>query len=566
MFIFAIENSVLSNKSYRVRFAKNHQQITMKSILKYYLDISFFSSLILSMSGGYVSYLLTEITAGHINNIISNLLNMFILLEENDLLIYSWCIAFFINMSILLANGIIINYIRNSEFAMTTEIRNKIWKSEYDEKNEMSYLIPKVSINATTFVKSGLRAIGTFANLFVPIILMMFTKETRGVSIILLFTVPIQFVVCLMLNFYIGKKSMETHYQSLELYNYRSDIDSLVSTAIRNNNTTALHNQYQHIQNKLSRINIRFENIFVLIASIGAFFLLLNIILASKFVSANEGRGILGMSFPIFMLGFTISDTMQSFIMFISYLTKINKGIIAKAEGEERIEKIEKIEIKELSDRKGKREVFKNYTQEIDLNKEIILIEGPSGSGKSSLMEIITLVRTPSNIEEDEYIKSGLYINGISGDNIKKESYNDLILYIKQKHPVIKYISIKTLFKIMSPGISIHEIHEYLKIVSLDDRIKDLNITPEGFSGGENQRLFIALNLSILRVKNAQIIFLDEITSSLSENQSEMILNNIITLAKEHGFIIFFITHQESLKSSSFFTISLSDPFQGIGD
>ncbi len=554
-----------SHQSYIYRFIKYKKNIDFYIIIKFYINKYAYISVILSIFMSILTYYNMQIMSRNIDTFLLKIINIFYSEISNDAkLMCMWVFVFLSYMLILTLNLLIINFFKLAENSIKEEVKNICISSYIAKDTDINYLINSVTISATNFIKSAFKVFMMTLCMIIPIIIMLFNEKLIG--IILAVSTVLYIIFCYFITKIIAKKSINVQNISQNSYQMLSDLDGLSDIMVRNNNIDTLNKECSIFENIRINSDISFENMFLWITFFVSVFVAIDFSIASILCDPKKAMCILGITYPIFRLAFDLNEMMRELLNFISYLTKINKGIIAKAEGEERIEKIERIEIKELSDRKGKREVFKNYTQEIDINKEIILIEGPSGSGKSSLMEIITLVRTPSNIEEDEYIKSGLYINGISGDNIKKESYNDLILYIKQKHPVIKYISIKTLFKIMSPGISIHEIHEYLKIVSLDDRIKDLNITPEGFSGGENQRLFIALNLSILRVKNAQIIFLDEITSSLSENQSEMILNNIITLAKEHGFIIFFITHQESLKSSSFFTISLSDPFQGIGD
>lgn len=164
----------------------------------------------------------------------------------------------------------------------------------------------------------------------------------------------------------------------------------------------------------------------------------------------------------------------------------------------------------------GSKEVLKNVTFHIK-DKEKIALVGYSGSGKSTIIQLISRFY---DVTEGEIT--------IGGINIKELDVNELqnnISYVFQN----TFLSKESIFENIKMGIEAtrEEVEKAAKAARIHDFIMSL---PNGyetkvgsygsrFSGGEKQRIAIARAF----VKNAPILILDEATSAADpENQREL--------------------------------------------
>ena len=169
---------------------------------------------------------------------------------------------------------------------------------------------------------------------------------------------------------------------------------------------------------------------------------------------------------------------------------------------------------------------------------EKIGVLGESGSGKTTLMHILLGLYRP--------VKGNIFLN-----NIKKTNTNlrDLISYVPQS----VYIFDDTLLENVTFGDFDEKndkkiLHESLKYSCSYDFIKKLpkrvlSKVGEGgskLSQGQKQRIGIARAL----YKNSPILVLDEITSSLDNNNSRKIINQILKIEDK---TIIFSTHKPEL-------------------
>ena len=163
-----------------------------------------------------------------------------------------------------------------------------------------------------------------------------------------------------------------------------------------------------------------------------------------------------------------------------------------------------------------------------------IAIMGSSGSGKTTMMNIIGCMDRPSNGQ--------VLINGV---DISKENQKNLtnirrekIGLIFQQFHLISYLT--ALENVMVAQyyhsmIDEKEALEALRKVGLADRAKHL---PSQLSGGEQQRVCIARAL----INNPEIILADEPTGNLDEANEVMVIEIFKQLHKE-GATIIVVTH-----------------------
>ena len=201
-------------------------------------------------------------------------------------------------------------------------------------------------------------------------------------------------------------------------------------------------------------------------------------------------------------------------------------------------QKINKIEFRDISFYYGKEKSFIINKLNFVLKKnEITGIEGVSGSGKTTILNILSGLLCPKSgkifintkklniFNNSKWFKKISYVSqnvNIFNDTIHKNiSYN--LGANKNKSNIKKTISILN-------GLNLKE---------LSKRNKKLDELGKTISGGQLQRIAIARAL----FKNSEIIIFDEPTRNLDFKNEKVLLNQIKLLKKDK--IIIFISHNK---------------------
>ncbi|TYB32421.1 MAG: phosphonate C-P lyase system protein PhnL [Flexistipes sinusarabici] len=191
-------------------------------------------------------------------------------------------------------------------------------------------------------------------------------------------------------------------------------------------------------------------------------------------------------------------------------------------------------------------EGFDNISFEVK-EKEFISLEGPSGSGKSSVLKCIygTYKTTDGKIL---YFKKDGSVTDIAAAseseilNLRKHEIGYVSQFLKILPRITAHEFVaeplveKGDFK-QSALIRAAELLEYFGI-----KEKLFNLSPLTFSGGEQQRVNIAHG--IIAPKN--LLLLDEPTSALDSENSEKVLNKL-TEIKNSGTSIIGIFHNKKI-------------------
>lgn len=181
--------------------------------------------------------------------------------------------------------------------------------------------------------------------------------------------------------------------------------------------------------------------------------------------------------------------------------------------------------------------VINNYNLIIENNKLTALI-GESGSGKSTIMKLILGLYEPNS--------GNITFDG--NEAITLQSIRNKTAYVPQEAMLFRG-SIYDNIACGNQNASRDDIISAAKLAGADEFIYNLEngydtvLLDDGnsLSGGQKQRIAIARAL----VKNAPILLLDEITSSL-DNQTEMyILETIKNISKTKA--VLFITHKNDI-------------------
>jgi macrolide transport system ATP-binding/permease protein len=183
---------------------------------------------------------------------------------------------------------------------------------------------------------------------------------------------------------------------------------------------------------------------------------------------------------------------------------------------------------------------------------DFVAIMGASGSGKSSLMQILGLLDTPN---QGDYFLHGQNVNTMTEDELAGVR-NNVAGFVFQQFHLLKRMSI--LENVRLPHIysglkgDFHqEAIERLRQVGLDKRIDH---TPNQLSGGEQQRVAIARAL----LRDPLIIFADEPTGNLDTKNSAEIMKIFQKLHQE-GKTIVMVTHETEIAAYAGRIITMRD-------
>ena len=185
-------------------------------------------------------------------------------------------------------------------------------------------------------------------------------------------------------------------------------------------------------------------------------------------------------------------------------------------------------------------QVLKNISFKVDKG-EFLAIMGSSGSGKSTMMNILGCL---DNQYEGRYILDGIDISK-STENELSEIRNKKIGFIFQSFNLLPRLTAleNVELPLVYSSIPKEERHkranELLEMVGLKDRTHH---RPNELSGGQRQRDAIARAL----INNPSIILADEPTGNL-DSKSEAEIIEILQKLNKMGKTIVIVTHEPSI-------------------
>jgi ABC-type bacteriocin/lantibiotic exporter with double-glycine peptidase domain len=183
--------------------------------------------------------------------------------------------------------------------------------------------------------------------------------------------------------------------------------------------------------------------------------------------------------------------------------------------------------------------IFKDLSFEIKKNK-IVGITGPSGVGKSTLVDLMAGLLSPTtgNIFVDDkiltYSNSSKWMNFICYVPqfvfLNSSTILSNIAFLKKDEVLNK--------KLFKKSIQMACLEEFINNLPIKENTL---IGPEGIklSGGQRQRIGLARAF----YKNAEIFIFDEATNALDDDNSDVIIKNIISLKKT----VIFISHNQDI-------------------
>lgn len=169
---------------------------------------------------------------------------------------------------------------------------------------------------------------------------------------------------------------------------------------------------------------------------------------------------------------------------------------------------------------------------------EFLVIAGASGSGKSTMMNLIGCLDLPS---EGKIFLGGDDIAGF-GESQLAQIRGQKIGFVFQQFNLIptltalENVMLPLEFQDVDTSTARKKALEILNLVGLGDRVHHL---PSQLSGGEQQRVAISRALAV----DPEIILADEPTGNLDSKTGEFIMNFLSEIHRNNSKTIIIVTH-----------------------
>lgn len=172
---------------------------------------------------------------------------------------------------------------------------------------------------------------------------------------------------------------------------------------------------------------------------------------------------------------------------------------------------------------------------------EFVAVCGASGTGKSTLMNILGCVDRPTG---GEYYIDGSrldYKNRRQIETYRKEKFSFIFqnFALMDRYSIYENIEMPLIAKNMKRKERKSRIEESIKLVELDEPVYKY---PSELSGGQQQRVAIARTLAM----GNPVILADEPTGALDEKNAEMLMELFLTL-QARGNTIIMVTHNPKM-------------------
>ncbi len=194
----------------------------------------------------------------------------------------------------------------------------------------------------------------------------------------------------------------------------------------------------------------------------------------------------------------------------------------------------------------------------ISINEgEIISVVGPSGAGKTTLINILSTLSKPDKTNDCSIYIDNYDILNSNNNNLSKFR-NEKLGFIFQFHELLpEFTSIENIIlPNLIKGLTRSESYENAKNLLDKIGIKDKeNLYPNQLSGGEKQRVAVARAL----INNPKIVFADEPTGNLDSKNADQLNKLFFELRKKFNNTFVIVTHNEEFANKSDRKIKLID-------
>ncbi|BAW79959.1 ABC transporter [Candidatus Nitrosoglobus terrae] len=183
--------------------------------------------------------------------------------------------------------------------------------------------------------------------------------------------------------------------------------------------------------------------------------------------------------------------------------------------------------------------------RKVDLQIEtgdFIAVMGHSGSGKSTCLNILGCLDTPTS---GTYLFKGVELNRLSRDQLARLRRHYLGFVFQGFNLLARTSALENVeLPLIYRGISTTERHEQAKAALATVGLSGWeHHTPSELSGGQQQRVAIARAI----VTQPQVLFADEPTGNLDTARSHEIMELLVSLNHDQGITIVMVTHEADI-------------------
>jgi len=189
--------------------------------------------------------------------------------------------------------------------------------------------------------------------------------------------------------------------------------------------------------------------------------------------------------------------------------------------------------------------------QGIDLSieqREVLAIVGESGSGKSvAMLAVMGLLPATATVTADAMLFEGVDLLKMAPADRRKIIGRDIAMIFQEPVASLNPCftvgfqiteTLKQHTKLDAAGRQKRAV-ELLELVGINDPREKLNSFPHQMSGGQCQRVMIAIAISC----NPKLLIADEPTTALDVTIQKQILDLLVRLQAEYGMGLIMITH-----------------------
>ena len=195
--------------------------------------------------------------------------------------------------------------------------------------------------------------------------------------------------------------------------------------------------------------------------------------------------------------------------------------------------------------------VLKNINFEIKKNERVAII-GESGSGKTSLLMLMSGLENPSTGSIFFQSQDLSKVSEEQKTAIRKENIG---LIFQQFYLIPNYTALENVMFPMQINKIKNEKEKATLILSNIGLAHRANNLPSELSGGEQQRVAIARAISF----NPKIILADEPTGNLDKSNTELVSNLLLDYSKAKKISLVLVTHNINLAKKCDRVITLFD-------
>ena len=190
------------------------------------------------------------------------------------------------------------------------------------------------------------------------------------------------------------------------------------------------------------------------------------------------------------------------------------------------------IVVKDLSFSYKKLSIIENFSFLVK-KKEIVLIKGSSGQGKSSLLNIISGLKKPDS--------GSITCNNVvfNDENIFLEPEKRNIGYVFQDFALFPHINAESNIKYAMSANDVDLFDEAINSLSLKDHLQKM---PHELSGGQQQRVAIARSL----LRRPSLLLLDEPFSNLDKDNKIRAQELIVAVINKLEIPCLLVSHEIS--------------------